>query len=117
MNRRYARLPALVALFVVLSAASCPPDRTALNSLQAIRTTAEHAVAVFKAGRLQTPPLFTDAQELQAKDLYSKYLSADKIAAEALLTAKSTDDISALITNATKTATDLANFVASLKGP
>ena len=101
----------LAVILVALSAASCPPDRAALNTLKTLRATAEHAVATVKAGRLQTPPLFTDAQEAQARDLYSKYLAADKLVAEGIFagTNPSTASVS-------KAVADLVAFVNILTG-
>jgi len=81
---RTARPTLAVLIFLTLSAASCPPDRAALNTLQTLRATAEHAVAVVKAGRAQTPPLFTLEQENAARDYYAKYLAADKVTAEGI---------------------------------
>lgn len=118
MNRKYHFAPALLLVLLVLSAASCPPDRAALNTLKSARLTAEHAVAVIKAGRLLTPPLFSDAQEAQARVLYGKYLAADKVAAEALYASASTADTATFVSAVSKAAADLAAFVSSLqKGP
>jgi hypothetical protein len=108
-----ARAVILILSILCLSAASCPPDRVALNTLKSLRTTAEHAVAVVKQGRATTPPIFTDAQELQARVLYSQYLTADKAAAEAIYagTNLSTENVA-------KAVNDLVAFVNSLKkGP
>jgi len=82
--RKGAVAGAAAMIFFALIAASCPPDRAALNTLKDLRATAEHAVAVVKAAQLQTPPVFTADQEAKAKDLYSKYLAADKAVSEAI---------------------------------
>jgi hypothetical protein len=111
---RAVSVPLAALIFLTLSAASCPPDRAALNTLQTLRATAEHAVAVVKAGRAQTPPLFTDAQEAQARDLYTKYLAADKLTAEGIMAGlnPSADLV-------TKAVNDLVAFVQLIqkKGP
>jgi hypothetical protein len=113
--RSRARFVAPVILLLCFVAASCPPDRAAKNTLEGLRTTAEHAVAVMKAGRISNPPIFTAVQELQARDLYSKYLAADKIAAEALYAVSVKSDTDALIAAVSKAVADLVAFVDSLK--
>ena len=111
---RAASLPLVALIFLTLIAASCPPDRAALNTLKSLRATAEHSVSVVKAGRLQIPPIFTDAQEAQARDLYSKYLTADKAAAE-ILAAATTTDTSEFIAAVSKASADLVAFVVSIQ--
>lgn len=103
-----------ILFFLLITAASCPPDRAALNTLKDFRATAEHAVAVVKAGRATSPPIFTIDQEIQARAFYEKYLAADKLAAEAIYagTNFSTDAVQ-------KALLDLVTFVDLIqkKGP
>lgn len=117
LNHQSGRALAVSAVILVflISCASTPHDRVALNTLKSLRTTAESAVSVFKAGRAQVPPLFTAEQEVEARSLYAKYLAADKIAAEALLIYKQGDDLTAMMGTVSKAVNDLVAFVNSLK--
>lgn len=105
---------AAVILTLLAACASAPPDRVALNTLKSLRVTAESAVSVFKAGRAQVPPLFTDAQEAQARDLYFKYLAADKAAAQAIYAGTNLSTA-----NVAQAVADILAFVNTLtkKGP
>jgi hypothetical protein len=118
LNQRRLQLglaASAVVLSLLVACASTPPDRIALNTLKSLRATAEASVAVVKKGRAAVPPVFTPAQEAQARDYYSKYLAADKAAAEAIFAGTNLSTA-----NVAQAVADLAQFVNTLtakKGP
>jgi hypothetical protein len=117
MNRRYKAVPLWLVVFVVLLATACAgvsPQRVALNSLQGIRESVVASVKVFNTG--YQAGQFNELQRTQLGTLYTKYLAADKIAAEALGATTVGGDTNALVSQVTIVAADVLRFVQSLKG-
>ena len=111
--RQFKRLVTPLVIIAFLAAcAGAPPARVAINSLQGIRDTVTTSLKVFNAG--YQAGQFTEQQRTDLGVLYDKYLAADKIAAEALLPVGS--DPNAILSQLTLVASNVIEFVQSLKG-
>lgn len=113
----YARARAFLALIFLLTASACATQNAAqqdaFKALKTIRVSVEASLTVFNAG--YQAGTYTEAQRAQLRTLYSKYLAADKIAAESLGVTLTTDP-TVIVSQVTVLAGDVIKFVQSLKG-
>lgn len=109
------RVALLIVIMLVASgcATTTTAQQNAFNGLKTIRVGVEGALAVFNAG--YQAGTYTEAQREKLRALYTKYLAADKIAAEALL-ATTTTDPATIVSRITVVAADVIRFVQELKG-
>lgn len=112
MNTRKSRIAiALVAVLAVvgMACASTSPARTALDTLQVAKATADSAMRVCAAA--YTAGQLTETQKAQAIAAYDTFAAAEIAGAQVLQGSTAQADVDAVVTSVSKTLADLLNLL------